>query len=204
MARVPDGAFLGRAPHPVTQASTPHTTPRPEAPRRIVLVGFMAAGKSAVGRALARELGWRFLDMDREIARQEERSVQAIFRDDGEAGFRAIEERVAGELLARDGVVLASGGGWPCRPGRLDSVPPGTLSIWIQVRVDVIVERASRRRGSRPLLDVPDPEARARELLAEREPWYQMADWTVSGDHGSPAQVARRIAARLRESYTRG
>jgi len=195
---------MGRAPHPVTPQTTPRETPRPEAPRRILLVGFMAAGKSAVGRALARELGWRFLDMDREIARQEERSVQAIFRDDGEAGFREIEGRVASELLALDQVVLASGGGWPCRPGRLDSVSHETLSIWIQVRVGTIVERAMRRKGARPLLDVPDPETRVRELLAEREPWYQMADWTVSGDHGSPAQVARRIAARLRESYTRG
>ncbi|TVP42369.1 MAG: shikimate kinase [Gemmatimonadales bacterium] len=200
MARVPDGAFLGRAPHPVT----PPTTPPPEAPRRILLVGFMAAGKSAVGRALARDLFWRFLDMDREIARRAGRSIQAIFRDDGEDAFREMESRIGDELLARDGVVVASGGGWPCRPGRLDRVPPGTLSIWLQVRVEVIVERAMRRKGARPLLDVPDPEARVRELLAEREPWYEKADWTVSGDHGSPAQVARRIGARLRESYTRG
>lgn len=174
------------------------------APERILLVGFMAAGKSAVGRALARELGWRFLDFDREIARSEGRSIQAIFRDDGEDGFREIEARVAAELLGRDQVVLASGGGWPCRPGRLDALPAGTLSIWIKVREDVILERASRRKGKRPLLDVDDPAARIRELLTEREPWYRMADWTIPGDHGSPAQLARRIAARLREPFTRG
>lgn len=183
-------------------------TPGPEAlgtpPDRILLVGFMAAGKSAVGRALARELGWRFLDFDREIARSEGRSIPTIFRDDGEAAFREVEARVAADLLGRDRVVLASGGGWPCRPGRLDALPDGTLSIWIQVREDVLLERASRRKGKRPLLEVDDPAARIHELLAEREPWYRMADWTVSGNHGSPAQLARRIAARLKEPFTHG
>jgi len=174
------------------------------APDRILLVGFMAAGKSAVGRSLARELGWRFLDADREIARIEGRSIAAIFREDGEAAFRELEARVTAQLLQEDRVVVASGGGWPCRPGRLDALPPGTLSIWLQVRDDVILERASRRKGQRPLLDVEDPATRIRELLAEREPWYRMADWTVAGDHGSPAQLARRIAARLREPFTHG
>ena len=169
-----------------------------EPPRRILLVGFMASGKSAVGKALARELGWPFLDFDREIARKEGRSVAALFREQGEEHFRALEEATGRELLARDEVVLASGGGWPCRPGRLDDLPEGTLSIWIRVRTDTIVERAMRRRGSRPLLDVDDPEARVVELLKEREPWYRKAHWIVSGDHGSPAQLARRMARRLR------
>jgi shikimate kinase len=171
---------------------------RPTPPRRILLVGFMASGKSAVGKALARELGWRFLDFDREVARREGRSIPLIFRAEGEAYFRAREEEVGRELLAEDHVVLGAGGGWPCHPGRLDALPDGTLSIWIRVRTDTIVERASRRKGARPLLDVENPEARILELLKEREPWYRKADWTLSGDHGSPAQLARRIARRLR------
>jgi shikimate kinase len=173
-------------------------TAAPDPPRRILLVGFMASGKSAVGRALARELGWKFHDFDREIARREGRSVQAIFRESGEAHFRALEAEVGRELLALDEVVLASGGGWPCRPERLDALPEGTLSVWIRVRIDTIVARAERRKGARPLLDVADPETRVLELLKEREPWYRKAHWTVTGDHGSPAQLARRLAARLR------
>ncbi len=175
------------------------TDPSEGPPLRIVLVGFMASGKSSVGRALARELGWRFLDFDREIARREGRSVQAIFRESGEERFRELEARVAEELVAEEEVVLAPGGGWPCRPGRLDALPERTLSIWIRVGPDTVLARASRRKGARPLLDVTDPAERIDQLLEEREPWYRKADWTVSGDHGSPAQLARRIAARLRD-----
>jgi shikimate kinase len=176
------------------------TRSRETPPLRIVLVGFMASGKSAVGRALARELGWRFLDFDREIARREGRSVQAIFRESGEPRFRELEATVAEELLAEEEVVLAPGGGWPCGPGRLDDLPERTLSIWIRVQPDTVLARSSRRRGARPLLDVADPGQRIVELLEEREPWYRKADWTVSGDHGSPAQLARRLATRLRSA----
>jgi shikimate kinase len=169
-------------------------------PLRIILVGFMASGKSAVGRALARELGWRFLDFDREIARREGRSVQAIFRESGEPRFRELEAAVGEELLAEEEVVLAPGGGWPCQPGRLEGLPDRTLSIWIRVRPDTVLARSSRRKGARPLLDVADPEQEILKLLEEREPWYGKAEWTVSGDHGSPAQLARRIATRLRSA----
>lgn len=179
--------------------STPDPAPPPPLPpRRILLVGFMASGKSAIGRALGRELGWPFHDFDREIEREAGRSVAALFRHEGEAAFREREAAMAEALLGRDRVVLASGGGWPCRPGRLDALPEGTLSVWIRVRPEVIAERAARRKGRRPLLDVPDPDTRIRELLAEREPWYARAHWILEGDHGSPAQLARRLVARLR------
>lgn len=170
----------------------------PAPPRRILLVGFMASGKSAIGRALARELGWGFHDFDREIARRAGRSVAAIFRTEGEEVFRTREAQVGSELLALEEVVLASGGGWPCRPGRLDALPEGTLSIWVRVRPELIAERAARRKGKRPLLDVPDPGARIRELLEAREPWYEKAHWILEGDHGSPAQLARRVVRRLK------
>jgi shikimate kinase len=158
----------------------------------------MGSGKSAVGRALSRELGWRYYDFDREVVRRAGRSIPAIFREEGEEVFRAMEAQVAEDLLTMDEVVLASGEGWPCRPGRLDALPAGTHSIWIRVSVETILERVGRRKGARPLIDVPDPEARVLGLLAEREPWYRKADWILSGDHGSPAQLARRIASRLR------
>jgi shikimate kinase len=158
----------------------------------------MATGKSAIGRAMARELGWGFRDFDREVARRAGRSVAAIFRQEGEAAFREREAQVGAELLQLQEVVLASGGGWPCRPGRLDDLPEGTLSVWIRVRPALIAERAARRKGDRPLLDVPDPETRITQLLEEREPWYEKAHWILEGDHGSPAQLARRVVRRLR------
>jgi shikimate kinase len=171
---------------------------RPTPPRRILLVGFMASGKSAVGKALARELGWRFLDFDREVARREGRSIPPSSAERAKRTFGPGRRRWAGNSWPKTTWFSPAGGGWPCHPGRLDALPDGTLSIWIRVRTDTIVERASRRKGARPLLDVENPEARILELLKEREPWYRKADWTLSGDHGSPAQLARRIARRLR------
>jgi len=165
----------------------------------LVLVGFMGSGKSTVGRLLGKELGWTFRDLDAEIVRREGRGIPAIFREDGEAGFREIEHRVAGHLLVESDLVLASGGGWPCRAGRLEALPPGTLSIWLQVSADTSFERVGAQAATRPLLQVEDPPSRIRELIAEREPYYRGAHWWVDTDLHSPPEIVRQVAARLRE-----
>jgi shikimate kinase len=169
----------------------------------VVLVGFMGSGKSTVGPLLAKALGWTFRDLDAEIERKEGRGIPAIFRDEGEAAFRAIEHRTAGDLLRGDDVVLASGGGWPCRAGRLEGLPPGTLSIWLRVSADASMKRTAGKAGTRPLLQVEDPASRIRELLAEREPYYRGAHWWVDTDLHSPPEIARQVAARLRDDPER-
>jgi shikimate kinase len=165
---------------------------------RVLLVGFMATGKSSVGRSLARQLGWRFRDFDLEIEKRVGMSVADFIRAEGEPAFRTLEGEVAEVLLRGDSVVLSSGGGWPCREGRMEGLPVGTRSIWLQARPEAILRRARRRPGTRPLLEVEDPEARVRTLLAEREPWYQKADWVEDSEGGSPREVADRIAQRVR------
>jgi shikimate kinase len=169
----------------------------------VVLIGFMGSGKSTVGPLLANELHWTFLDLDSEIERRERRGIPTIFSEEGEAGFRAIEHRVAVDLLRENDVVLASGGGWPCRAGRLESLPPGTVSVWLRVSADAALERTEGQALTRPLLQVEDPRSRIRELLAEREPYYRGAHWWVDTDLRSPPEIARRLAARLREDPER-
>jgi shikimate kinase len=163
----------------------------------------MGSGKSTVGGLLARELGWTFRDLDAEIERREGRGVPAIFQEDGEAGFRTIEHRVAGDVLLEEELVLASGGGWPCSAGRLEGLPPGTLTIWLRVSADASLERTRGQGVTRPLLQVADPPSRIRELLAEREPYYRGAHWWVDTDLHSPPEIARQVATRIREDSER-
>ena len=166
--------------------------------QRILLVGFMGSGKTTVGRLLAAEMGWRFVDLDEAIELADGRAIPQIFSEDGEEAFREVEHALADEILAEDGVVLASGGGWPCRESRLEGVTFGTLSIWLKVSSEEALDRVSESTTPRPLLDVPDPLARIRELIAVRELYYRKAGWWVDTDLHLPRDVVQRVIDRLR------
>lgn len=168
--------------------------------RRLLLVGFMGSGKSSVGPRVARALGWAFHDFDATVEAEEGRSVARIFADSGEAWFRQAEDRVARRLLALDGVVLASGGGWAAEPGRLGTLPAGTRSVWLKVSPEEAVRRAAGEAGRRPLLLVPDPLVEARRLLQERSPRYGECDLEVDTDGRSVEDVTARILEALGES----
>jgi shikimate kinase len=157
----------------------------------------MGSGKSTTGRRLARALGWRFVDADREVEREAGRSIPEIFAEEGESAFRALEHRVTQRLLERDQWVVASGGGWPCRPGRLEGLAPDTGSVWLKASPDTVWERTHRSPTRRPLLEVPDPRARIRELLAERQEFYRKARWTVDTDGRTTEEVVRAILLHL-------
>jgi shikimate kinase len=160
---------------------------------RVLLVGFMASGKSRVGRILAHNLGWTFLDFDDEISARVGLPIWDIFRQHGEAFFREEEGRTGAELLRERNVVLAAGGGWPAVPGRMDGLSPGTLSVWLQVGPEVAVERARGEGPTRPLLAIPDPVGRARTLLMERERFYRKADVVIDTSQALPENLAVRI-----------
>ncbi len=171
--------------------------------RRILLVGFMGSGKSTIGPLLARELSWRFVDLDEAVERTAGRSIPEIFREDGEAAFREMEAGEAERQLVEDGVVLASGGGWPCFPGRMEALPEGTLSIWLEVPPEVALERTTGDEAERPLLTVPDPLRRAKELLAAREPYYRAAHWWVDTARRTPEELVKRLIENLRRDLER-
>lgn len=162
--------------------------------RRIVLVGFMASGKSTVGQRLAERLGWDFLDFDEEIERRTGLAIPDIFRRMGEPAFRALEAELTAECGDLDHIVLAPGGGWITQPELLELLAPGTLLVWLRVSPEEAVRRAMRARTHRPLLAGPDPLARARLLLSEREPLYRQADVAVDVDDRDPDEVAAEIA----------
>jgi shikimate kinase len=162
-------------------------------PERILLVGFMASGKSSAGRELASRLGWDFQDFDTVIAARAGKSVSRIFAEDGEAEFRRLESGVAEELLARCDTVVASGGGWPAQPGAWEMVREDTMSIWLKVSPEVAVRRASDQGPTRPLLEGGDVTERAVALLLGREASYRRARYTLDSEHYGPLELAGEI-----------
>lgn len=163
-----------------------------------MLVGFMASGKSTVGAALARRLGWTHVDLDREIERRQGMSVADIFRTRGESCFRSLERTLTGEWAARPRLVLSPGGGWITHPGILAQLGPGTRSVWLQVSPETVLARAERRRDERPLLAGPDPLGTIRSLLGERESLYATADFHLETDSRGSDAVATEIESLIR------
>jgi shikimate kinase len=153
-----------------------------------------------VGQALAARLGWGFQDFDQTVEISSGLPIREIFRQHGEGSFREMEGEVGRELLLKDAVVLASGGGWPTVEGRMERLPAGTFTVWLKVTPEEAVRRAMRQGSERPLLAVPDPLGRARALLAQREVHYQKADLAMDSQRGDPEDLASLIEKRMNES----
>jgi shikimate kinase len=176
----------------------PRPHPDPDGVKRIVLVGMMAAGKSVVGAELARRLDWRHLDLDRTIEADAGIPVAAIFREEGEAGFRAREAGATRALAGCERTVLSVGGGWVTEPSLAQALGGGSLTVWLQAEPDEIVRRAADAPGERPLLAVADPLGAVHALLAERTPHYARADLALPTTGRSVREIAERILDELR------
>ncbi len=166
-------------------------------PARILLVGFMGSGKSSVGSVLARQLGWRFADVDAHVERTQGMPVSQVFSRLGEARFRELEHEATQSLLRKHHVVVASGGGWAARAGRLDELPVRTIAVWLVVGVEEAVRRVGAQPGKRPLLEGADPLAAARELLSIRTPMYARATHEVDTEGLSVEDVSILVVRTL-------
>lgn len=143
-----------------------------------MLVGLPGAGKTTVGRAVARRVGRPFLDFDEEIERREGRSVERIFADEGERHFRTLERRLTRELVRKSSMVLAPGGGWAADPSNVALLRPRARIVYLRVSPETAAARLGDSAARRPLL-VPAPPAALRELLARRRRSYESADVVV-------------------------
>jgi shikimate kinase len=168
------------------------------APRSIFLIGPMGSGKSAVGRALARLCGRRFVDSDAEIERRTGVDIPLIFDKEGEQGFRIRERDVIDELTRRPGIVLATGGGAVLLPENRRSLAARGIVVYLEASVEQQVER-TRRGRNRPLLHDQDPRTRLAELMRTREPLYAaLAQIAVTTDHRKVQVVAEQIVSELK------
>jgi shikimate kinase len=175
--------------------------PAPNIPglRNVFLVGLMGAGKTTVGRHLARTLGFEFVDADHEIEARTGATIPLIFEIEGEEGFRKREAAVIADLAKRERIVLATGGGAILRPENRAALRANGTVIYLRAEVDTLLVRTSRS-NHRPLLTTGDPRARLEELLRVREPLYlESADFAVETGRGSAPSVAKKIVTRLKE-----
>jgi shikimate kinase len=172
---------------------------------RIILIGFMAAGKTTVGRTLAEWLGWNFIDFDEEIERRTGLTIPEIFELHGPPRFRELERELTMELATLEEVVLSPGGGWVTQPDLLEYFGPETLVVWLRISPEAAVARAMRTLTHRPLLaDAPDPIERARLLIQEREPLYDLADVALDVEGREVEDLAAEIVALTRSSHETG
>jgi len=148
---------------------------------RIILIGYMGAGKTTVGRALAKELGLMFYDLDWYIESRRHKTVAQIFDEQGEEAFRKMEYNMLHEVAEFEDVVISCGGGTPCFFDNIDYMNQQAQVVYLKATPDVLIQHLHMARTERPLLKGKTPDELARHItrqLAEREPFYAKARYT--------------------------
>ena len=161
------------------------------------MCGFMATGKSSVGRCLAALIGYEFVDMDALIEAETGMSVPEIFSSKGEAAFRALESQMVDRVTAQTGCVVATGGGTIANRENLQKLKISGVVITLTAEIETILERVGAA-ADRPMLHGQEKSERIRALLKARAPFYAEADFTVDTSSKSIEEVARHIAALIK------
>ena len=170
--------------------------------RVVFLVGFMGAGKTVTGEALACQLGWRFIDLDQRVEAREGRSIAEIFAKDGEAGFRGAEIAALGDVLVslQERTVVALGGGTFVDPENAGAIQRAGTVVFLNAPVEVLWQRVPTGAAERPLITTETEFIRRYEQRLGR---YRTADAIIDTGNKSVAEVAAEIATRLRLNNTR-
>lgn len=167
--------------------------------QNLIIVGPMGAGKSTIGRLLAKELRLDFKDSDKEIEVRTGANIPWIFDVEGEQGFRDREQAVLADLCQEQGLVIATGGGAVMRPENRQALRAGGRVIYLHTSVEQQLARTARDRN-RPLLRTANPGQVLSDLLAIRDPLYrEIADLIIETDERPPRLVVLEILARLKE-----
>ena len=166
-------------------------------PSNLFLIGPMGAGKSTIARQLAAALDKKFVDADRELEARTGVGIPLIFEYEGETGFRERESRLLAELVMREGIVLATGGGVVLSARNRAHLSGRGFVVYLSAPVDLLVARVSRDRN-RPLMQTGDPMAKMQEIMRMRDPLYrEAADIVVHSTHRSGRFVVREILQRI-------
>lgn len=165
----------------------------------IFLVGLMGAGKTTVGKLLAKHLGKTFYDSDHEIERRTGVNIPLIFDIEGEAGFRSREQAMIEELAGKQDIVLATGGGAVLSPHNREILHGRGTVVYLRASVDDLWLRTRHDRG-RPLLQTADPQARLADLFQQRDPLYrEVAHITVDTSRQSVQSLVHQLEQKLEQ-----
>ena len=149
---------------------------------RVILIGYMGAGKTTVGKALAADLGLTFYDLDWYITMRYHRSVPEIFAERGEEGFRDLERRMLHEVAEFENVVVSCGGGTPCFYDNMEYMNSLADTVYLKADPEVLAQHLKMGKGKRPLIEGKTPEeleTYIQESLQAREPYYSQAKYTI-------------------------
>lgn len=160
--------------------------------RNIVLVGFMACGKTFTSRELARRLNRERVSTDELIEQREGRSIPDIFSQSGEPYFRQVERQAVAEAAGRENLVIDCGGGVARDPANFSALRKSGIIFYLYASPEAVYRR-TRGRTDRPLLNVSDPLAKIKELLAERDPHYRQADFLIDSNEDNINKVVDDI-----------
>ena len=165
----------------------------------IFLVGLMGAGKTTVGKLLAKHLKKIFIDCDHELERRTGVKIPLIFELEGEAGFREREAALIHELTQGQDMVLATGGGAVLYRENRDALAQNGTVIYLNAKVEDLWLRTQHDKN-RPLLQTDNPKAKLADLFAQRDPLYrEIADIVISSGHQNVQHAAREVERRLKE-----
>ena len=166
----------------------------------VALIGFMAAGKTAVGKLLAQRLGKQFIELDALIEQKAEKSIAEIFERDGELAFRELEIEVTKEVSGNKNQVIACGGGVVLNRINIDRLKKEAVIVYLTASPDVILKRASSDSTVRPLLKGDNKAQAIRELLRFRRPFYdRAADIKIDTTGFDIQAIVEQIIAKLKQ-----
>ncbi len=167
----------------------------------IALIGFMGTGKSSVGRALAKKLGWKFIELDATIEQNAGKPIPQIFKQDGEIVFREIEIQTVKDIARGKHIVISCGGGVVLNKINIDRLKEHGVVVYLMASPAAISKRTSRDKLVRPLLNVEDPVGRIKELLKFRKPFYERAaDITINTSRLTVEEVAEEIVKQIKKN----
>lgn len=164
----------------------------------IVLVGFMGTGKTAVGKLLAKKIQMKYICTDEVIEDKERRSINDIFKKNGEPYFRRVEKEVVKKVAQLDNFIIDAGGGVVLDEENVQNLKKNGKIICLTATPEVILER-TKRYYHRPLLDVDEPKAKIEELLKFRAPHYAKAHFSIDTTNLTIEQVAQEIKKNINE-----
>ena len=168
----------------------------------IVLVGLMGAGKSSVGRLVAKKLDLHFFDADNEIELAADCSIREIFEKYGEEAFRNCERRVISRLIKQTSSVIATGGGAFINSETRELIQKNAISIWLKANLETLIQRTKGRR-TRPLLNVKKPDEVLAELMELRHPIYQEADITIITNSNKKNITSNKVIEAVKKHYSK-